>query len=81
MFEDDHVLSNTVQSQILKSTVEDTREKIDRAIVKFAYLSQEVEGANRRLQELNLQHADARREIDRLQEAHVNLMVNKIRSN
>ena len=80
MFEDE-LSSGSTTDQLLSGKIKDAREKIDRAIVKYAYISQEVADANKRLQELNFQLADARREIDRLQEAHVNLMVNKIRSN
>ena len=79
MFEDE-LSSGSTGDQLLSGTIKDAREKIYRAIVKYAYISQEVIDTNKRLQDLNFQLADARREIDRLQEAHVDLIVNKIHS-
>ena len=63
------------------STVEDILQKLNSEIEKFAKLAMEIEEIDKRRKELSVQIDDTRYEIDRLQEAHVNLMVNKIRSN
>lgn len=80
MFEDD-LSSVSTTDQMVLDTIKDTREKLERAIAKFAYISQEADDTNKRLKELYLQLDDARREVDRLQEAHVDLIVNSIRAN
>ena len=63
------------------STVEDILQKLNSEIEKFAKLAMEIEEIDNRRKELSVQIDDTRYEIDQLQEAHVNLMVKKIRSN
>ena len=80
MFEDE-LVSGSVEDKLVENTIKDAREKLDRAIIKYAFISKEVDDTNKRLKELQRQLDDACSEIDRLQAAHVDLIVNKIHSN
>lgn len=80
MFEDE-LSSGSATDELVSDTIKDTREKLERAIIKFAYISQERDDTYKRLHELYRQAEDAHREVERLQEAHVELIANKIRSN
>lgn len=76
MFEDE-LTSDSTTDQLLSDTIEDAREKLERAIIKYAYISQDAVNVSTRLKEIRLQMDDARREMERLQETHVDLIVKK----